>query len=243
MNFYKTISTYYDDIFPLNRAQINFIKESYAEPAKKSLLDIGCGTGHLALELSTIFGQVTGIDLDEAMLHKATQRVPETTTNLKYRHLNMLALDSQFNEASLDGISCFGNTLVHLPDAKTVEIFLHKSYLSLKPSGKLQIQIINYDRIIDQNIDALPTIDNDVITFERDYIYQPSTQSLDFVTTLTIKKTGITIDNKIALYPIRKEELSSLLTKVGFKNIAFFGDFKRGELHTNSIPLIIEAIK
>lgn len=243
MDFYRQISNYYDHIFPLNRSQIDFIKTSFLQTEHKSFLDIGCGTGHLAMELSPFFDHITAIDLDEAMVEKAKLRPSKERNNLEYKTLNMLSIDRFFDKESLNGIACFGNTLVHLPDSETVLSFLQKCSTVLKPMGKLQIQIINYDRIIDKNIDALPTIENDIIMFKRDYLFHPSINKLDFKTTLIIKDTGEKIENTIALYPIRKKELHNLLQCAGFKNIAYFGDFKRGALHENSIPLIVEVTK
>ena len=71
MNFYESISDYYHDIFPLNKAQASFVQESFDETHQKDLLDIGCGIGELSFELSKSFHSVHAIDLDKSMISRA----------------------------------------------------------------------------------------------------------------------------------------------------------------------------
>ena len=51
MNFYQSISDHYDEIFPLNKAQVDFVEKSFDNVDELSLLDIGCGTGNLSFEI------------------------------------------------------------------------------------------------------------------------------------------------------------------------------------------------
>ena len=72
MSFYDEIAPYYDAIFPLNRAQIGFVENCVETPyAGKRILDVGCGTGDLALSLAEAGFNVTGIDSDMEMIRRA----------------------------------------------------------------------------------------------------------------------------------------------------------------------------
>jgi SAM-dependent methyltransferase len=155
----------------------------------------------------------------------------------------MLEIERNFGTDSIDVIVCFGNTLVHLDGSEQLLNFFKQSRTVLKSDGKLLLQIINYERIIDQNIKALPTIENDAIKFVRNYRLHPDQKNLDFETILSIKKTGKTVKNTIQLYPLRKTEIEQLLKLAGYAEIKYFGNFKRDDLHENSIPLIIEVKK
>lgn len=240
MDFYTSIADIYDSIFPLNREQISFIKSSLGQTELSSLLDIGCGTGNLSIALATFSNTVMAIDLDESMLKKAREK-SAGQTNLHLSRLDMLDIASTYPKGSFDAIICFGNTLVHLGSNIEILDFFQQAQSLLKPGGKLLVQIINYDRIIDFDIDHLPTIENDKVKFERKYIYHPVGNKLDFDTILTIKETGQEIKNCVQLLPIRKSEVKNLLHEAGFSNIKFYGNFKRDELTKESIPLVFEA--
>ena len=64
MNFYESISVYYDEIFPLTQGKWNFAKEGLA--SNSTILDIGCGTGKNSIELAKRFNaNLIGIDNDK----------------------------------------------------------------------------------------------------------------------------------------------------------------------------------
>lgn len=243
MSFYESIAKYYHFIFPLNMAQVAFVRQSFEKTRQLELLDIGCGIGELSFELSRHFKKVNAIDLDDSMIRRAEQDLGAETGNLNFSVLNMLEIEKTFGAHSLDAIVCFGNTLVHLDGPEQILDFFKQSRAVLKSDGKLLIQIINYDLIIDQNINFLPTIENDEIKFVRNYRLHPDHKKLNFETILTIKETGKKVENTIKLYPLRKNEVDQLLTSSGFSEIKYFGTFKRDNLHENNIPLIIEAKK
>lgn len=242
MTFYQSISEYYDHIFPLNRMQLDFIKAATGTAADLSVLDIGCGTGSLSIELAGIFSKVTGIDPDISMLNKAKDKAKGKHSNLHFSPYGMLELRQKFGAASFDTLVCFGNTLVHLDSNDNILSFLQQAKHVLKTPGKLLIQIINYDRIIDQNIKGLPSIENECIKFTRKYVYHPKENLLDFETILTIKADKREIRNTIHLYPIRQVELLQLVRQSGFSDIRVWGNFKREALAQESIPLVIEAL-
>ena len=158
MSFYKSIAPFYNEIFPFSPAQLPFTTAAFSKPETCNLLDIGCGTGILSLQSAKKFKQVTAIDLDQNMLDKAIKSKPLQQNNLSYQVLNMLEITPHFNPESFDGVLCYGNTLVHLQDAETISHFLEKVHAVLKPKGKFLLQIINYDRIYEQQIGGLPTI-------------------------------------------------------------------------------------
>ncbi len=205
-----------------------------------SILDVGCGTGELSMELANSFNHVIGIDLDEAMLAKARADASKRD-NIEFLHMNMLDIHSRFSPRVFDAILCFGNTLVHLENIDTISDFFKQSRSLLRKEGKLMLQIINYDRILDLGIKFLPTIETRDIMFVRNYKYLKDSHLIEFETILTVKSTNQMIKNHIHLYPLRKCELESLLDQTGFRTLDFYGNFDRDPLKTESIPMLIEA--
>ncbi|WP_139892600.1 class I SAM-dependent methyltransferase [Bacillus sp. D386] len=60
---------------------------------EKSILDIGCGTGELAIRLKEAGFQPTGVDLSEEMLAVAIQKASENQHDIPFYHQDMRALE------------------------------------------------------------------------------------------------------------------------------------------------------
>ena len=240
MSFYQQIAPYYHHIFKINVNQVDFIKFIIPESDSK-ILDIGCGIGTLSFELTNYYKNILGIDMDAEMIRVASKNMVAASKSLHFQQLSMLKLDAFIDEKSLDSIICFGNTLVHLNSLNEIANFLQQSKAILKSNGKLLLQIVNYNRIIEKNIKQLPLIENDEIIFERNYFYRKTENKIDFNTRLTVKSTQQIIENSIELLPLLKEELALLLNKAGFKNCNYYGNFNKETYAIDSPALIVEA--
>ena len=207
------------------------------------MLDVGCATGELAFAL-THFGFPTwAFDYDAQMIQLAQKNKSEDAMFPVFEQLDMRTISERFPEAYFDTVICFGNTLVHLQNADEIRQFIEASFQVLSPEGKLTIQILNYQYILDNRVKSLPTIDNDEIRFERNYEFKNDAELIDFNTRLTVKSTGQEIKNTTKLYAIRKEKLQDLLEKAGFTAIEFFGGFNREPLTNSSLPLVVSCLK
>ncbi len=236
MDFYTQISDYYNYIFPLNKAQLPFVKSSTSN--ENSLLDIGCGTGGLAISLSDVFEEVVAIDPNEKMLEIA--QADTDNTNIEFIVGGMLDIDMLFHDKTFDTILCFGNTVVHLQNLDEIGLFFKKVKNILKPEGKFLFQIINYDNVLDNNLTGLPTIENDDIRFVRNYSLTES-KLIEFETILTLKETSESIINSVHLYPLRKQKAMAALKKAGFSNIQIYSNFKKDTYNQGSMPLVFEC--
>lgn len=246
MEFYQSISSYYDTIFPLNSAQIEFIRKSVASSDQSlRLLDAGCATGSLAIELAQHGDEVWAFDFDEEMILLAKQKKKQSgLSNFPViTQLDMRRMGKHYLPHHFDAVFCFGNTLVHLLNDADILSFLRGAFNILRNEGKLLIQILNYDFILSENIKRLPLIDNNFIRFDRNYSYPFESGLIDFNTRLTIKQSGAQIENTVPLNPLRKNHLEQLLSDVGFGNISFYGGFDAGALQPTSLPLIAVAGK
>lgn len=228
--FYNTIKEQYDYIFPLNQKQVEFVKNEFPDRDSK-LIEIGCANGKLTNALKGF--NIRGIDLEQSFIDIAKQRYE----GIQFDALNMLDVNTL--NKKFDGIICFGNTLVHLMPNEIAE-FINKCYSSLNNGGKLLIQILNYDNILDNKINKLPLIDNEHIKFERSYEFD---DRLKFVTELTVKKQNERIDNAIYLTPIRKEKLKNILVAAGFRDVKFYGSFAKTSLKEDSLPLVLSCAR
>lgn len=236
MKFYQSIASHYHHIFPFDPAHLSLVLDENPNSGKASLLDIGCGIGSLSAEISNHFSEVKAIDLDGQMIQRAITE--NQKDNLEFLEMDMMEINRHFQINTFQAVICFGNTLVHLTQEKQILDFLKKAKKVLTDKGTFLFQIINYDRILDEKIDFLPTIENENIRFVRNYRFEPSSGLVHFETNLTVKKTAIVIENSVSLLPLRKNTLDKLLKNAGFTSIQYFGNFKKDKWFEKSVPLV-----
>jgi len=239
MKFYTSIGTLYDYIFPPNRAQLTFTEKLIED--RKDILEIGCATGNLLLNLEGSEKTLSGIDFDEEMVRIAKEKASNQNVPLQLFQLDMRNIDKKFQAESFDALISYGNTIVHLHSLHEIEDLIFKMAGLLRSGGILVLQIINYDRVLDKNIKSLPTIENEFISFERSYTHENS--FIKFSTTLSDKKGERKTENCINLLPLRMNELHQILEKANFGNISYFGSFKGEEWKRDSYALVAAAIK
>lgn len=227
MDFYSNLSYYYDEVFPLDNNKVLFLKEAFQD--KNNILDIGCATGAYVKALSDEGFNVLGIDLDQDMIKLAKKKYPD----LQFKVLDMMDLKDE----KYDGIYCIGNTLVHIQDINKAITNFEKS---LNHKGVLVIQILNYDRILNEKITTLPLIKNDKLTFIRNYEFNKD--YLNFHTTLVVKDNSYASTTK--LYPFRYHDLCNILKNNGFMDINAYNGFTKTPFNIReSFALVITARK
>ncbi len=247
MKFYQSIAPYYHHIFPLNPKQVSFVTEAVEssktiiESSKEPpLLEVGCGVGGLTQGLAKVFPSIETFDLDPEMVRLAQMRCSQfASTHIQQG--NMLDLSRLYPQQKFCGVVCFGNSLVHLDNETEIAQFCSEAYKVLLPGAPLLLQIINYDRILDQQVDSLPTIENEHIRFVRNYRYQAHLHKIEFATQLLVKTESKTLTQSQLLYPIRHDSLVSRLRHAGFTQVTTFGGFDRSPFLATSVPLVVEA--
>lgn len=132
---YKNLADYYEFIFP-SKKKIEFLNDEFQN--ESYLLDIGCSDGRVAKGLGEKGFKIEAIDLDEDMIRVAKE-VNKDIEDVDVRLLDMIEVDKHFKPDSFDGIYCIGNTLVHLPNYKTIEDTLKGFKTLLKQNKKLII--------------------------------------------------------------------------------------------------------
>jgi len=126
----------------LTRGQVDKIKEHIVTNFVRSgmaILDVGCGTGDLAVRAARAGAFVTGVDISEGMLAVARERVKENGLDNKVvlHHAGVDEIDSLFDEKSFDLIT---STLV-MSELYTEERewALKELLRILKPDGNLLV--------------------------------------------------------------------------------------------------------
>jgi len=131
---YKSFAAYYDDLMQ-DVGYENWIKKTQKHLDKGSrMLDIGCGTGSIAIPLAKAGYDVVGVDLSEDMLVMATEKTKASGLSVAYVQQDMREL-SGFSD--FDGALIAVDSLNYLPDAASVQATFAQVAKSLKPSGIL----------------------------------------------------------------------------------------------------------
>lgn len=233
--FYHSISESYDQLFPYNPVQEEFITRNLISLSGKKILDAGCGTGSLAISMGRKGARVDGFDLDDSMIAAAKAKKPQAI-DVNFAVGDLKNVNQNYKAGMYDFAYCFGNTLVHLDNATEVEQFISSISEVLKPEDSmLAIQIVNYDKIMAKRVKKLPAIENDKVFFKRFYKHLDNGK-IDFLTTLSDKKTGEELKNSQILTPILVEDLMDIAAKY-FPFVEAFGSFKEemwtdGSFHT-----------
>ncbi|KNF09499.1 methyltransferase domain-containing protein [Gottschalkia purinilytica] len=245
MGFYEELSKYYDIVFPTSMMTVKFISDRVKKHSK--ILDIACGTGNYSIELSKLGYKVDGVDLDDEMINNALNKANENNLKINFKAGDMRDIHNILKDESYDMVFCIGNSLVHLQSLKEIEELIKNIYQITRENGKIIIQIVNYDRILDFNIDYLPTIsDKDKgIEFIRKYDYDDKDKKVYFNTELVVKRDERkeSYTNSIPLFPLRVSELEDILKNIGFKRIELYGSFKEDKYTKDSFHTIVVAEK
>lgn len=242
-DFYTDIAAFYNEIFPLNRAMLNFVLKSSGDTSNKSILDIGCGSGTLIYALKDYFSSLLGLEPDSAMLELAKEQLPSDCQQIKFYQGGMLNICHFAAHNSIDVAIIVGNTLVHLENLAQIQDCLAQIHAVLRSQGIFIFQIINYDRIFRTNEFFLPTIQTENCHFERIYERIPHDDRLSFYTKLHVNMSGQVLENRVPLYPLRFSDLQQCLRMTGFTEVDYFANFAGEPWHQDAMPLIGVARK
>ncbi len=241
MGFYESISAWYDLLFPVEAATVDFLAER-ARPGSR-VLDLACGTGGQALALAARGFRVTGVDLDAAMIREAGRKAAGA---VELQVMDMMDAGRRL-EPGFSLVYCIGNSLVHLRDEERIGRVLSDARLLLEPEGTLVAQIIHYDRILSEGLTALPTLRDPErgLQFERTYDCDEAGGVVEFCTVLAVPEGGGVrrIENRVPLRILRREDLERLARRAGFGRLSWFGGFDGRPLGSDSLPLILEAAR
>lgn len=236
MDLYKLLSKNYDALFPVAKPEVEFLDKAFT--GKRRILDIGCGTGSKTV-LFAANRRIVAIDDSQDMIDVANKLHPNQ--NVRYVKMSMFDMTGQFAPISFDGIACVGNTMAHLDEPEDLVEMLRQVWDLLEPGGVFVGQIINFDRIITQNVQSLPVIETDDLIFRRSYVWHGA--SMRFRIELEDKKTGQAAESSSPMRPIIKSALESALIAAGFNQTGFFGSFAGEPYDHDSYHLIFTTEK
>jgi glycine/sarcosine N-methyltransferase len=243
MNFYKELSSVYDIVFPRVEETVEFLCKDLK--ANAEVLDLACGTGTYSFALAERGHKVTALDLDEDMVKLAIEK--KGNLDVEFYVEDMTKIKEVFENKRYDLIFCIGNSLVHLGRREAIASLIKDMSCMLNDGGTIILQIINYDRILMNNVTSLPIIyrKEQGIKFTRNYRYSLEEGTIYFETELSISKEDKEEKyvNSVKLLPILSAELLDMIEKSRFSIIELNGEFSGKEYTDESYAFIIKGIK
>jgi len=121
--------------------ECDFVEQEINRDKSIKILDIGCGTGRHAIELTKRGYNVTGVDLSENQIKRAREKAQETgvTIDFQTQDARNLPFDGEFDLAIM---LCEGGFSLMETDEMNFEI-LKNATKALKSKGKLIFTALN----------------------------------------------------------------------------------------------------
>ncbi len=214
-----------DYFFPERDDEIDFWEE-IASDYGRDVLHLMCGTGEISVGLAKKGFKVTALDLTEAMIYVAEDRIEEEGVDnieLLNEDVRYFNIDKKFDFAFVST-----GDYHHLTSREDIDKFLAKSYAHLRPNGALAIELF-------------PLPDEDFQREQKEFeplrappegvdVWKTNQTSFDSESQLLEIKEELFVDKQekaksgeyeIQLKLFSKEEMEDILKEAGFKNIRF----------------------
>ncbi len=245
---FKDYGKKYDgEVFTQGTAgECDFIEDEIGRDKSLRILDIGCGTGRHAIELTRRGYDVTGVDLSESQLSRAREKAVDAGLDIDFRQGD--ARDLPFmEEFDLAIMLCEGGFSLMETDEMNFSI-LQSAARALKPGGKFIFTTLNglfpLFHSVKEFINA--STDEDRSTYDQ--------IAFDL---MTFRESGVVnvvddFGNKKELHTNERyyvpSEITWLLKSLGFSGVEIFGAklgaFSRADrLTTEDYEMLMIALK
>ena len=244
---------FYDVAVPDWPGEIDFYRALAIEVKNQggSILELGCGTGRVAIQLAQEGGLIVGLDLSPAMLAVARQK-SQDLSNVRWVQGDMQAFkfDNRFDLILIPGHS-FQFMLTPEDQAACLKCI----YRHLNTNGKLVIHVnhddlswlaelsqgkgTGFELVGEYRKDSMSSF----IRKWNSWSYEASTQTASVVTAWeTVGGDGMVKERretaKKRLHCVFPFEMEHLLARTGFKVDSLYGDFSRQKLQDTSPDMI-----
>ncbi len=197
--------------------ECDFILGQLGLPRGSTILDVGCGLGLHAIELTRRGYLVVGLDLSLPMLSRAGDEAQDEGLRINFLHGDMRQMTF---EGQFDAVLCWGTTFGYFDDDGNKEV-VQRLLEALKPGGLLLLDIVNRDHVLREQ--------PNLIWFEGDGCVCMEESRFDYLRSrLHVKRTVILDDgrqreNTYSLRLYAPHEIGQLLHQKGFRVTSISG--------------------
>lgn len=225
------------------KSEFSFFNETIEK--NSSILDLGCGVGHHALEFAKLGHTVNGIDIDPQMIEKATQkaRLLNLERQASFEVGSFEDLIQRQNFEKYTHIVCIGNSLSLIQRKTDLTPLTVRLATLLTPRGQLILQILNYE-LLEAKDPYYVLIYSTSGFFLRVYESFGSQKTRFTLIPILKSKEGnwdpyTPIES--FLWKIFPDELVTLLENSGFVGIKLYGSYTKANFAKDSPYLLLVA--
>lgn len=245
---YALDAAYYDLIHAGHREDIG-LWQSFAMRTNAPVLEVGCGTGRIAVELALAGVAVTGVDPSAAMLERARARADEAGAELTL-------VEGTLGEAALDGDQ-FGFVLLpadvflYCDDGEAQRELLAEAARLLRFDGLLAIDVAGPALGLDPGSNGQPVLvyageGPDGGTLDAWHVHEDDLAEQTRWLRVTYDRVGADgivrrQQSEHRLRYVHRFELEYLLHFAGLAVVDVYGDYDLGPLTNDSERMIVTA--
>jgi SAM-dependent methyltransferase len=215
------------------------------ERAAGRVLELGVGTGRLALELAGLVAEYHGVENDPSMLEELRRKARERTCSLVVHEASFFDLGAAALGGAFDLAFIPANTISHVITHAEAEQFFAGARRICRSGGTFVVDTFNprpqrlrgaryvFARFRES------TEGEEVVVYSQpsyDHGNQITTNALQFYRGSDLLRT---CDLRQRVY--YPAELAAWLRWAGFGNVTFYGDYAHAELRSDSSRLIVIA--
>ena len=212
--------------------ELPFIEEKLKQANATTVLDSACGTGVHAIALAQKGFTTVGADISAGMITRARLNAQVQGLEIPFYLAGFGELQETLGGQQFGAILCLGNSLPHLLRLQAFYAALADFYQCLLPGGVFVIQNRNFDLVLRHKDRWMEPQSHHEgkreWIFLRFYDYEPTGLITFNIITLRKQVDG-NWEQDIAstqLFPIQQVELKSMLERIGFKQIEYYGNMQ-----------------
>lgn len=215
----------------------------YSLPLNSSLLDLGCGTGNIAIPLSKVGLKVTAVDLSEEMLFVAKEKSEANEASIQFFQQDMRDLEGL---GQFDVVVSLCDSLNYLHDELELQKTFQNVYQHLKNQGLFIFDVHSVYKVDEVFAGSTFAYNGEDISYIWECFSGDEDHTIEHELSFFVK-------NEVGLYErfdeVHKQRTYPLsiyknsLEKTGFEVISITGDFSNDVLSERSERLFFIAKK
>lgn len=205
----------------------NLIKKQTSDV--KDILELGCGSGNITIELLEKGYDIVGVDFSDEMLEIAKEKTIDYKDRIFFLNQDIRDIDIDIYE--IDTVIAANDTFNYITDEDELKYIFKYIYDRLKKGGAFVFDISSYYKIstILANNTFGETTENMAYIWENFYDEQEEEIKMDINIFVKEGENYLRFEEFHTQKAHKTEKIKELLENSGYENILVYGDFEYSE--------------